>query len=513
MRVLFCGLLLYCFGACSINKFQARKLDTQSESPSLGRCIQERQESLLLQNKSNYEMKSSSNSSFSESTASAKLQETFLAGDRLNVIFSTKCLQREGFELAKNLGIAKNIFEEIKNSSISFFSTQFLLSEDKTYAELNDYQRKNDCVLAVTKLYEEKASQESFSVDDTYYGYQDYMTGMRWKESLDFFWNSETGLKKNVVVSVIDSGLDYQLEDLKNRVWLDDQGKVGHDFVDPGTDAFEVDDHGTAVSSIIASEVNNQNGLAGVAGNASIIMPLKIFNSEGQGRSSDRFNAIQYAVNKGAEVINLSVTTTDSSTAYKDLLADVVEKNSVVVVASAGNYDDSDPHHDLSKVARRFPAYYSQEIFGFLSVGSLKSDWKTIAPHSLYHPSLVEIAAQGEAVYVANPKKPPVDGSHYNFYRASGTSFSAPMVSAAAALIIGIFKSNNIPYSAEVVEDIILTSSKKESSLSDKIKNGSILDLKAIADELQNRYTQLKANRSPASTESEEETDCGVHFN
>ncbi|MCU1268425.1 MAG: peptidase and in kexin sedolisin [Acidobacteria bacterium] len=207
--------------------------------------------------------------------------------------------------------------------------------------------------------------------NDTYYG-----TSGAWGQTFRDLWglqaiNAETAWDTsqgdNVVVAVVDTGLDYNHEDIANNVWqndgemgldgsgndkrsnaIDDDGDGliddwhGWDFVTiDGTPADNnpMDDfgHGTHVSGTIAATGNNGLGIIGVAPHAKI-MALKGLDSNGSGSMEDLCNAIIYAADKGASVINNSWGGSgDTPQTLIDAIAYAHNIKGVVVVAAAGN--------------------------------------------------------------------------------------------------------------------------------------------------------------------------------
>ncbi len=139
-------------------------------------------------------------------------------------------------------------------------------------------------------------------------------------------WPKNSG--SGVIVAVVDTGVQLDHTDLAANI------VTGFDFVNNDTSAYDDNGHGTHVAGII-SGVDNADGIVGVSHSAKI-MPIKVMNNLGQGYLSDIVKGINYAVDHGAKVINLSLGTTGDSIVLKDAVNYAFRKGSIVV-AAAGN--------------------------------------------------------------------------------------------------------------------------------------------------------------------------------
>ena len=168
--------------------------------------------------------------------------------------------------------------------------------------------------------------------------------------------------------------------------------------------------HGTFVAGMIFANTNNELGIAGVMPNVRL-MPIKVLTKATDAAVSDVVRAINYAVENGADVINMSLGSNDFSQTLKDACDAAVEKG-VIVVAAAGNDGSSTPC---------YPAAYDSVV----GVGSLTKD-NLLAASSQY----------GESVYVTAPGAGVVSTTNAanGYKRSSGTSFAAPEAAALAAM-------------------------------------------------------------------------------
>jgi len=261
-------------------------------------------------------------------------------------------------------------------------------------------------------------------------------------------WDVERG-SANVLVAVIDTGIDYDHPDIADNLWVnssedvngngrvdesdfngvDDDGNGfiddlrGWDFTDapnyPAAGDYLVRDndpmdehgHGTGAAGLIAASTDNTMGVAGLAHNCRV-MPLRAFNANGYGEEDDAASAILYAVANGARVINMSFGDVFVSNVLNDVIKYAYSKG-VVMVASSGNSSTDQIH---------YPSGFAETV----SVGATDEN-DQLAGYSNFGPS-VDLVAPGSSVLSLDLQ---------NGYRSwNGTSFSAPFVSAAAALLL-----------------------------------------------------------------------------
>ena len=356
---------------------------------------------------------------------------------------------------------AKTVYA--KSSKLSSFG----VSKDQ-YSDTQWYINNAGKYTKLTKL----AAQEITSTPDV-----DMDVAEAWQAMAD------AGLKKKeVVIAIIDTGVDYQHPELADHMWIN-QGEIPGDNIDNDNNGYvddvygwdfynndstvchyvysdlyqknladpnDNDNHGTHVAGAIAAAMNNEIGIAGIASNIDIkIMSLKINGGKnGTGDMSNAVKAIQYASMMGADICNLSW---GSNQDYLELEA-AMKESGMLFVAAAGNEGANIDDVPL------YPA--SLELDNLISVTYIDADGD-LTGYSNFGKKSVDIAAPGEDIFST------IVGSYSN---ASGSSMAAPQVSAVAALLYAygdnLYASN--------VKDIILGNLKPISGLKDVTKYGGI---------------------------------------
>lgn len=149
-------------------------------------------------------------------------------------------------------------------------------------------------------------------------------------------WATTVGVD-SATVAVLDTGVDASHEDLDGAVMTE----RGYDFVGDDADASDDQGHGTEVAGVAAARGDNNLGGAGTCWRCSVL-PVKVLDDQGRGVTSDVASGIVYAADQGAEVINLSLGTTQRSEALA-LAVSYAEERGALLVAAAGNAGSEDP--------------------------------------------------------------------------------------------------------------------------------------------------------------------------
>ncbi|MEE8599353.1 MAG: S8 family serine peptidase, partial [Dehalococcoidales bacterium] len=223
-------------------------------------------------------------------------------------------------------------------------------------------------------------------------------------------WDITQG-NSNVVVAVLDSGVDYNHPDLFNNMWtnsgeiagngLDDDGngKIddvrGWDFVDDDNDPIDSDDHGTHVAGTIAAVGNNGTGITGVSWSAQI-MPLRFLDAFGSGSVAGAIEAIDYAIDNDANIINASYGSYTFSTAERDAIVRARDAG-ILFVAAAGN--DSWNNDSLTK---HYPSSY--DLDNIIAVAATDQN-DNLASFSNFGATSVDVAAPGTNIFSSRPDR------------------------------------------------------------------------------------------------------------
>lgn len=292
-------------------------------------------------------------------------------------------------------------------------------------------------------------------------------------------YQSQITSPREVIVAVIDTGVDTSHPDLVSNIWVN-QGEIPDDGIDNDNNGYvddiygwdfyngdntvchyekdgttllsDNDNHGTHVAGIIAAEKDNGIGIAGVASCTNVkVMVLKIHGGpNGSGSISNAVRAIRYATAMGADICNISWGTSKSN----DALEQVIRESDMLFVAAAGNAGTN------NNSAPVYPASY--DLDNLISVTFIDASGRMSAK-SNYGVSTVDLAGPGVHIYST------CVGGYCSF---SGSSMAAPHVSGVAALL---YSCGNNLYPSNIKE-IIVNTIKPIDSLAGKVKYAGIPD-------------------------------------
>ncbi len=284
-------------------------------------------------------------------------------------------------------------------------------------------------------------------------------------------WLKTQGSDK-IVVAVLDTGVDYAHSDLSSNIWFrpdnvpqysdDELGTFndlrGFNGTDNQADPMDDNGHGTHCAGIIGAEGDNNEGIAGINWKVQI-MPLKFLGKGGFGTTKDAIEAINYALDRKRNGVNLRVISASwGSTQYSKALEDTIRaagEEGVLFVAAAGNdgtSNDKRPH---------YPSNY--DLPNVISVAATDSN-DALTSFSNYGTKTVHIAAPGREILST--------WLNEQYREASGTSMATPYVSGVAALVLA----SEPTLSVEKLRERLLKSVDKCDALKDKVQSGGRLN-------------------------------------
>lgn len=246
-------------------------------------------------------------------------------------------------------------------------------------------------------------------------------------------WPLTTG-SRDIKIAVIDTGVDYNHPDLRENMWVneaekngqpgvDDDGNGyvddihGYDFSSNDGDPLDDHSHGTHCAGTIGAVHNNQEGIAGVMAEVTLVA-IKFLNESGSGTTADAIKSVQYATHVGVDLMSNSWGGGGYSQALDEAIK-MARDAGIVFVAAAGNSrsdNDTDPH---------YPSNYN--LSNVISVAAHNAQ-ESLASFSNWGRSSVHIAAPGRNILSTVIK------GGYEVY--SGTSMATPHVSGALGLLL-----------------------------------------------------------------------------
>jgi subtilisin family serine protease len=350
----------------------------------------------------------------------------------------------------------------------------FRLPNGKSVEQAVEQLKKSPDVLYAEPNYKLTASD----VNDPYFDYLwglentgQSISGSYGTPGIDINVKSAWDITKgstDVVIAVIDSGIDTSHPDLKYRIFknkneipnngIDDDNNgyiddvYGWDFYNNDNTVYDspsVDEHGTHVAGTIAGHSNNDIGVAGVAPFVKIL-PIKFLGADG-GTVSDAVKAIEYADSMGAKISNNSW----GGGNYSYAIYEAIRNSDSLFVAAAGNDGYNNDYYPT------YPASF--DLDNILSVAAIDNKGQ-LAYFSNYGITSVDVAAPGVNILSTLPD------NNYGFY--NGTSMAAPHVTGIAALV----HTENRDYSVSELKSAILGNTKELDSVKNYVATGGMVD-------------------------------------
>lgn len=335
----------------------------------------------------------------------------------------------------------------------------------------------------------------AFIPNDEDFSLQRYLNKVRAPQAWDIV--RERILQKDIIIALLDTGVDIDHPELKEAIWMntdeipgdgiDNDNNTyiddihGWDFIESSSDprpklsedyAFEAAQHGTVVAGVVAAKMNNIVGIAGASMGAKI-MPLRVLDSAGSGNTLLLAQAIDYAVENGADIINLSLV---GEVLDQNLVEsiDTAYRSGVAVVAASGNQEsgginlNTNPH---------YPVCDTGELNKVLGIAAV-DEFNRQTSFSNYGSRCIDLSAPGTNFYSTQW----VIEDNEEFSEAYGggwigTSVAAPLVSSALALVKKV--SPNL--SVDEMYRAVLSSTRSLQSTNTDFQNlgAGLLDMEA----------------------------------
>jgi thermitase len=388
-----------------------------------------------------------------------------------------KIVSKNNDEVEDNIETVNGLvaIDDLDNKSAESVSEQYAKMTDSVeYAEVNEQVKLDD----PTGGFQDLSENHDFNADSTP---NDPMFAEQWalhnegqnggKSKADISaveaWKKQKGSKK-IVVAVLDTGVDYNHQDLVANIWTRPESIPEYEDKELGTvndirgfdadaklqDPMDDNGHGTHCAGVIGAEGDNSEGIAGVNWQVQI-MPLKFLSRGGFGSTKNAIEAINYVIDRKRAGVNIRIVSNSwGSTAKSKALEDVIRvagEEGILFIAAAGNdgsSNDEKPH---------YPSNY--DLPNMVSVAALDRN-DNLASFSNFGIKTVDVAAPGKDIMST--------WLNAGYREASGTSMATPYVSGVAALIVA----QNPNISLEKLREKLVSSVDKLDSLNGKIKSG-----------------------------------------
>ena len=444
-------------------------------------------------------------------SALSSIQGTRLpAHHTIGIVFNPRCLENNTDQAAEGLSDLIPPESRLRGANEHLIhSVAVQLKEGMEITELSERAEADPCIVGVSNSGIARAfAQQPSSPNDAGFSMQPYLNVIKAPEAWPFFGDTIT---QDVVLAVIDTGIQQTHPDLQANLWVNSQEVAGDgqdndnngcvddingcNFLNatPSGNINDDNSHGTHVSGLAAGKNNNSVGIAGVMGFRIKIMTVKVLGASGSGTVEGIANGIRYAANAGAQVINLSLGAASEIAAIGDAIRFAVNKGTMVVVA-AGN---SNVNNDSSFTS---PASFALTIPQMISVASIDSSSLNRSSFSNYGVQSTHLAAPGAILSRAAVGQARVVTGLYSTLPGStwgdiyegnpygGTSMASPLVAGAAALARGYLHSKGaLAASAAtpaLIKSYLISTATKSNALGSFVEEGRILNIGGLSRKL-----------------------------
>ncbi len=389
-----------------------------------------------------------------------------LKGVRVVITVDQSCIHQRGFRLTQHFPL----FEHPRLSS-RYRAYSFVLRESLTLGALEALADSEPCLIGISSPRTYTISRQ---FNDPWLSFEKHLTTISFSKGQDLFNSPSHGIIEDVVVGVIDTGIDYLHEDLVEVMWSDSSGNHGYNFVSSSSDPRDDQGHGTHVAGLIGAKGDNSVGVAGVMPTHLKIVALKALDQDGSGDVVDIVNAIYYAADSSntegtkIEVINMSLGVAGTDVAIQNGLVEAITQGVTVIVAAGNDGAELTQSNFVS------PASYGALYAGVVTVGSVDAKTNSASSFSNWSTTFVELASPGSESSDGGVLSTYPDDQYAYF---QGTSMASPIVAGAAALLIGMSKTAGLSITPSTVELTLATSAQTVSSLQSRFRGGALLNI------------------------------------
>lgn len=349
-----------------------------------------------------------------------------------------------------NEQFSKNISSHILTRKKINYNTEIITFNDESNLDLiiNELQKnktikniEKDTLLKIPNEEQMSIFFKQFNFTTTGYP-KDHFYNLQWYLQylkLNKIWNQINMPTNPVIVGVIDTGIETKHEDLLNKIHPE-----GYNFILNNNNIYDSHGHGTTVSGIIAAETNNYLGISGITGELDIkLLPLQV-SEDGLIKTSNCIKAINYAIEKNADIVNMSFSSSYNSEILNQTIQNAIN-HGIIFIAGSGNNGYNNYH---------YPASYDNVI----SVGSIDQN-ENISYFSNYNDK-IDLVAPGEMIYTTTI------GNSYDYKK--GTSYSTAIITG----IVAILKSINPNLTQQEIYDILITTADDKGDVGKDIYYG-----------------------------------------
>ncbi len=423
-------------------------------------------------------------------------------GEILTGVVRRDCAHQTSFArgaLVASASIPKRLLSRPTEAESEVTSVPVEVRETLPVSELEVRAGEDLCVVMVS---DRKLMKPFARPNDRLFSRQAHLASIRAATAWDTFYGP-TGIRREIVIAIIDTGVSQRHDDLREAMWVN-RGEIPGNNVDDDQNGY-VDDvngynfrddvgrvdvsdrdsnyHGTHVAGLAAARSNNRIGVAGVMGVSSKVMSLNVFGKNSGAFNEDIENAIRYAADNGAHIINLSLGGEGEVSSTTQALRYAVSRG-VTVFAAAGNSATNSDETFFS------PAGNAQNISGMISVASVDTDRTILSSFSNYGARSVEYSAPGNKGILST-----IPWNDYD--EISGTSMASPVAAGAGALTSGfVWSRTGVRPTPATVEDLLLRAARRVRGLRNSVLNGGTLDLQSLAELLNQEFAARRTPRA-----------------